>query len=137
MRIAADDHRAGFLDFSLYCVGHVVTEADVVHSSLGQDLRVAFFHYRRGSLSLPLLICISSVMSSAHNVGEYISLMHGLHSLHDVFRITGIGIERHEAEHAADLEIGIDLMALLHDDRGSHHLIMSRLIERLLGILKL
>ena len=76
-------------------------------------------------------------MSPAHDVGEYISLVHGLHSLHDVIRVTGIGIERHKTEHAADLEIGIDLMALLHDDRGGHHLIVGRLIERLLGIFKL
>ena len=137
MRVAADDHRAGLLYFGLYCVGHIVTETDVVHGSLGQDLRVAFFHSGRGPFSLPLLISIGTIVASAHDVGEDISFVHSFHSLHDIFRITGIGIERNEAEHAADLEIRIDLMALLYDDRGSHHFIVGRLIERLLGILKL
>ena len=62
--------------------------------------------------------------------------MHSLYALHDILGITGIGIEGHEAEHAANLEIGVDLMSLLHHKGCCHHLIVGSLIERLLGILK-
>ena len=137
MRVAAYDRRTGLLYFGFYRVGHVVAETDVIRRALRQDLQIPFFHDGSGAFPLPLLVRIRAVVAAAHDIREDISLVHSLYALHDILGITGIGIEGHEAEHAADLEIGVDLMSLLHHKGCCHHLIVRGLIERLLGILKL
>ena len=59
-------------------------------------------------------------MPPAVYVHEVKALVHGFQRHHDVVGIAGVGIERDERTHTADLEIGVDLVSLLDDKSGSH-----------------
>ena len=129
------------LDFryntALNCVRHIVAEADIVYNAFGQDLLILRLHVRGVAFPLPCLFGIGSVMTAAVDVQEVEPAVHCLVSQHDVIRIAGVGIYGNKGAHTADPEVGIDLMTLFDDQRGSYQLMVGYLIKRLFGILEL
>ena len=126
-----------FSTIAFNCVRHIVAEADIVYNAFGQNLLILRLHVRGVAFPLPCLFGISSVMTAAVYVHEVEFSVHRLIGQHDIIRIAGVGIYRNKGAHTADPEVGIDLMTLFDNQRGSYQLMVSCLIKRLFGILEL
>lgn len=122
---------------ALDSVRHVVAEADIIYAAVSQDLLVLRLHDGGIALAFPRFFGISAVVAAAVDVHEVEPAVHSLVSQHDVIRITGVRIYGYKRAHAADLEVGIDLMSFLNHQGRSDQLMVSCLIEGLLGIVKL
>ena len=129
------------LDFryntALNRVRHIVAEANVVYNAFSQDFLILRLHVRGVAFPLPCLFGIGSVMTAAVDVHEVEFSVHRLIGQHDIIRIAGVGIYGNKGAHTANLEIGIDLMTLFDDQRGSYQLMVGCLIKRFFGILEL
>ncbi len=116
-------------------IGHIVGKSDIVHGALRQDLLILRLHPDLIALPLQQLFRVSRIMSPAVDIGEEITHVHFLHRQHHIRRTAGKRIDGHHGNHAADLEIRIDLMPQLHRTGGRHQLMMCRLIHGLLRFL--
>ena len=116
-------------------VAHVVREGQPVDDTFLEDLLVLFGNVDLIAKTLELLEDPLGIVASAVYIGPPVFLVHALLRHQDILGLAGSGINGVEADHAADLEIGIDLQAFLDGQGGSDKLIVGGLIHQLFRVL--
>ena len=91
--------------------GVVIAERDEVDGVLGENLLVLLGHAHVDALALEHLECVVGIIAAALNVNEEVVLLAANLCLAHVLGVAGVGVERAGGEHAADLVLGIDLVA--------------------------
>ena len=123
-----------FLDGSGH-MAHVVAESIVVHFARCEDVQIPVLHLDLVALALPLLDDVGGIVPACLHIAEEEGLVHFLERRDLVHRAAGLGIGRGHGEHAANLEIGVDLVSLDDRLRGGHEFMVRHLIEDGIAIL--
>ena len=116
--------------------GHVVAQGDVVDDAVLDSVEVARLHCDVDAVTLPPLEQVARILAVHVHVAEQVALAHLLLGEHDVVRAASLRIDRHEGEHAADLEVRVDLASALDRDGRGDELVVNRLPDLLLHLVR-
>ena len=109
---------------------HVVREREVIDIALGEDVEIAVLHLDVVAFVLPLLDDVGGIVAAHLHVAEEERFVHLFERGDLVARIAGFGVHRRHGEHAADLEIRVDLVPFDDGFRRGEEFVMRDLVER-------
>ena len=119
----------GLLDLGVVgtgrATGAVVAKADEVDGVVGQNLAVLVGHAHVDTQTLKLLDSVGRVIAAALNVDKEVVVLVVELRLAHVARAAAVGVVRAGSEHAADLNLGVDLVSNLGSPSAGDKLVVG------------